>query len=79
MPAGTDGGDMSRSTGQPTRAVRPGAKWGQRLKACRSTSAGSRRPDGDGCPDERIVQTDSNEQVAEALTSGEANLTAGTA
>ena len=35
--------------------------------------------EGDGCPDERIVQTDSNEQVAEALASGEANLAAGTA
>ena len=35
--------------------------------------------DGDGCPDERIVQTDANQQVAEALASGEANLAAGTA
>ena len=34
---------------------------------------------GDGCPDERIVQTASNEEVAEALASGEANLAAGTA
>ena len=35
--------------------------------------------DGDGCPDERIVQTDSNEAVAEALSNGEANLAGGTA
>ena len=35
--------------------------------------------DGDGCPDERIVQTDSNDEVAEALATGEANLAAGTA
>ena len=34
---------------------------------------------GDGCPDERIVQTASNEAVAEALASGEANLAGGTA
>ena len=35
--------------------------------------------DGDGCPDERIVQTGSNEDVADALATGEANLAAGTA
>ena len=35
--------------------------------------------DGDGCPDERIVRTDSNEVVAAALSSGEANLAGGTA
>ena len=35
--------------------------------------------DGDGCPDERIVQTDSNEAVAEALSNGDANLAGGTA
>ena len=35
--------------------------------------------DGDGCPDARIVQTDSNEAVAEALSNGEANLAGGTA
>ena len=35
--------------------------------------------DGDGCPDERIVQTDSNKAVAEALSNGDANLAAGTA
>ena len=35
--------------------------------------------DGDGCPDERIVQTDSNEAVAGALSNGEANLAGGTA
>ncbi len=35
--------------------------------------------EADGCPDERIVQAGSNEQVAEALASGEANLAAGTA
>ena len=35
--------------------------------------------DGDGCPDERIVQAGSNEEVAEALGTGEANLVAGTA
>ena len=34
---------------------------------------------GDGCPGERIVQTTSNEEVAEALASGEANLAGGTA
>ena len=34
---------------------------------------------GDGCPDERIVQTDSNVAVAEALSNGDANLAAGTA
>ena len=34
---------------------------------------------GDGCPDERIVQADSNAAVAEALASGEANLAGGTA
>ena len=35
--------------------------------------------DGDGCADERIVQADSNEAVAEALSNGDANLAAGTA
>ena len=35
--------------------------------------------DADGCPDERIVQTGSNQAVAEALAGGEANLAAGTA
>ena len=35
--------------------------------------------DGDGCPDERIVQAGSNDEVAEALATGEANLAAGTA
>ena len=35
--------------------------------------------DGDGCSDERVVQTDSNEAVAEALSNGEANLAGGTA
>ena len=35
--------------------------------------------DRDGCPDERIVQTDSNEAVAGALSNGEANLAGGTA
>ncbi|MDE2905501.1 MAG: TM0106 family RecB-like putative nuclease, partial [Acidobacteriota bacterium] len=35
--------------------------------------------DGDGCPDERIVQTESNEAVAEALSNGGANLAGGTA
>ena len=34
---------------------------------------------GDGCPDVRIVQTGSNEAVAEALSNGEANLAGGTA
>ena len=34
---------------------------------------------GDGCPDERVVQTASNDRVAEALATGEANLAAGTA
>ena len=34
---------------------------------------------GDGCPDERIAQADSNAAVAEALASGEANLAGGTA
>ncbi len=34
---------------------------------------------GDGCPDERITQADSNAAVAEALASGEANLAGGTA
>ena len=34
---------------------------------------------GDGCPGERIVQTASNEEVAEALATGEANLAGGTA
>ena len=33
----------------------------------------------DTCPDKRIVQTASNEEVAEALATGEANLAAGTA
>ena len=33
----------------------------------------------DGCPDERIVQVDSNDEVAAALDAGEANLAAGTA
>ena len=35
--------------------------------------------DGDGCPDERIVLAGSNDEVAEALATGEANLAAGTA
>ncbi len=35
--------------------------------------------DGDGCPDTRIVQTDSNEAVAGALSNGDANLAGGTA
>ncbi len=35
--------------------------------------------DGEGCPDERIVQTGVNGKVAEALATGEANLAAGTA
>ena len=35
--------------------------------------------DSDGCPDERIVQTGSNKDVADALATGEANLAAGTA
>ena len=35
--------------------------------------------DGDGCPDERVAQTDSNKAVAEALSNGDANLAAGTA
>ena len=35
--------------------------------------------DGDGCSDERIVQSDSNEAVAGALANGEANLAGGTA
>ena len=35
--------------------------------------------DSDGCPDDRIVQTDSNDEVAEALTTGDANLAGGTA
>ena len=34
---------------------------------------------GDGCADEPIVQTASNEEVAEALATGEANLAGGTA
>ena len=34
---------------------------------------------GDGCPDDRISQAASNEAVAEALATGEANLAAGTA
>ena len=34
---------------------------------------------GDGCPDERIIQAASNEDVAEALAGGDANLAAGTA
>ena len=35
--------------------------------------------DSDGCPDERIVQAGSNDEVAEALATGDANLAAGTA
>ena len=35
--------------------------------------------DGDGCQDERIVRTGSNEAVAAALSNGEANLAGGTA
>ena len=35
--------------------------------------------DGDGCADERVVQTNKNETVSETLSSGEANLAAGTA
>ena len=35
--------------------------------------------DGDGCSDERIVRTHSNETVAEALSNGDANLAGGTA
>ena len=35
--------------------------------------------DGDGCPDEHVVQTNSNGDVAAALATGEANLAAGTA
>ena len=35
--------------------------------------------DDDGCPDERIVQTSTNDEVAAALASGEANLAGGTA
>ena len=35
--------------------------------------------DDDGCPDERIVQTSTNDAVAAALASGEANLAGGTA
>ena len=35
--------------------------------------------DSDGCADERIVQVGSNDEVAEALASGEANLATGTA
>jgi uncharacterized protein len=35
--------------------------------------------DGDGCPDKRIAQTDSNGAVAEALSNREANLAGGTA
>ena len=35
--------------------------------------------DGDGCPEERIVQAGSNAEVAEALAAGDANLAAGTA
>ena len=35
--------------------------------------------DGDGCPDERIVQAGSNAEVAEALADGHANLAGGTA
>ena len=35
--------------------------------------------DGDGCPDERIVQAGSNAEVVEALAGGDANLAAGTA
>ena len=35
--------------------------------------------DGDGCPDERIVQTNKNETVAGALAAREANLAGGTA
>ena len=39
----------------------------------------SKANDGDGCPDERIVQAGSNAEVAEALAAGDANLAAGTA
>lgn len=35
--------------------------------------------DGDGCPDARIVPAGSNEKVAKALATGEANLAGGTA
>ncbi|MCY4508031.1 MAG: TM0106 family RecB-like putative nuclease, partial [Acidobacteria bacterium] len=35
--------------------------------------------DGDGCPDERIVLSGSNDEVADALATGDANLAAGTA
>ena len=35
--------------------------------------------DSDGCPDDRIVQAGSNDEVAEALDAGDANLAAGTA
>ena len=35
--------------------------------------------DGDGCPDERIVQTNTNDGVAAPLATGEANLAGGTA
>ena len=35
--------------------------------------------DSDGCPDERIVQAVSNDEVAAALAAGEANLAGGTA
>ncbi|MCY4027212.1 MAG: TM0106 family RecB-like putative nuclease [Acidobacteria bacterium] len=69
-PADAESGESSRGheTGGPSGAATTATVRGiQKVNA------------GDGCPDERITQADSNDAVAEALESGEANLAGGTA
>ena len=69
-PADGESGESSRGheSGGPSGAATTAAVRGiQKVRA------------GDGCPDERIRQADSNDAVAEALESGEANLAGGTA
>ena len=56
-------GAVCRAAGQPPGAVRGVQKANP----------------GDACPDERIIQAASNDDVAGALATGEANLAAGTA
>ena len=74
-------GAVCRAAERPAEGARVGSEQGGMAA---DPGAGDVRGiqkanDGDGCSDERVVQTDSNEAVAEALSNGEANLAGGTA
>ncbi len=70
----------SRAARQPEESRAARGPDGAAAAHARATVRGIQKANaGDGCPDERIVQAGSNEAVAEALATGEANLAGGTA